>query len=425
MASTLIGPADGRRIVPVLVGTPAQPGRCTLSITDTATVVLPDSVPVYVDPTTFGFAGRSLLLAGSPNYVPRVRHDSSPQLRYTTDSIFGVIRSPDGRWSVIPRPPQVRYFGAVRAAARGEGRWDVVFVQLDTTLISFPTEGPTRAAWHGIVTERGWERLQRLPLPPRDTIDVFNPGQLLRNGDTLTWAIRHRTLETGRVGGVGVLRAVGDRWTYQLAEANASAVQAVHFNGVGDRLFVRREAPPGTLHFELAMLALTPEPRTLAILKPSEGVTRWLPRAYQMADGAAAYAWTESRGEGESAMHVVGIDARGTPIGERLVPNGYTRALPLSITPGGAPWIFLGDRRSFDASGGPGVFELVLVSPSSARTAAEIPNAFASPPTHAVQHAGSAVVVGAVRYPRSGVPGMASAIATVGYACRESRDRVE
>lgn len=401
-------------------GSVPQSERCQLRVLDSARVRVGDSIDVYIEPTAFVPAGKSLLLAGSPNYVPRPDAHQRPGDRLAIDSIFGAVRGPDGVWVAIPIPRQVRHFGGVRAVASGEGRWHVVFIEIPTVMQEYRMDGATIAAWHGVLTQRGWEQLERLPLPHPDTVDVLNASALLRRGDTLTWALRLRTPETRSAGGVGVLEARRGHWSFRLVEPHALTVNAAQFANGERRLFIRREAEPRKGLFQLVSYAFRPDATPLDTLLPADDVSRFLNRAYSLADGGVAYHWIEPRDSGPAELRMLALDSVGGRVGDRTIARPYTIHFPLRAGRGSAAWLVLGDRRGSGRSRmNGGWLELARVTPTRSMRVASLPHRFVAPPSLLVRDGSSIQLVGPVLHPREGGPMVGSMVVTVGYSCRD------
>lgn len=403
----------GARVVP-------RGDRCRLQVIDSSRVRIGDSLDVYIEPNAFVAAGGSLLLAGSPNYVPRPDAHKRPGQRLAIDSIFGAVRRPDGAWVAVPIPASVRHFGGVRAVATGEGRWDVVFIEISTVMQDYRMDDRTLAAWHGVVTWRGWEHLERLPLSNLDTVDVMNASALLRHGDTLSWALRVRTTETLRVGGVGVLESRGGPWSFRLVERHALSVHAAQLASGARRLFIRREAEPRRGEFQLVSYAFRPEPVPLDTLLPADNVSRFLNRFSSLADGGVAYNRIEPLDSGPSELRTMALDSMGRRAEDRLVSRPYTIHFPLQLQRGAAGWLVLGDHRGTGRSRlDGGRLELARVTPSRSTRVASIPHRFVAPPSLLVRDGRSIHLVGPILNPRAGGPMVGSMVMTVGYSCRE------
>lgn len=387
---------------------------------DSGGVRIGDSLDVYIEPNAFVLAGQSLLLAGSPNYVPRPDASMRPGQRLAIDSIFGAIRGPDGRWIAIPVPAPVRHFGGVRAVASGDGRWDVVFVELPTVMQEYRMDGATIAVWHGVLTQRGWQQLERLQLPNPDTVDVINSSALLRRGDTLTWALRLRTPATLRAGGAGVLESRAGTWKFQLLDAHALSVHAVQLGSGERRLFVRREAQPRRGKFQLVGYLFRPGPTPSDTLLDADDVTRFLLRAYAVTDGGAAFSWIEPRESGMPVLHTLALDSTGSRVDNRTIALPYAIHFPLRVNDRSAEWLVLGDRRGEGrARAEGGRLELALVTPTRSEMVASMSHRFVAPPSLLARDGRSVLLVGPVLHPKRGGPMVGSMVTTVGYSCRD------
>lgn len=142
--------------------------------------------PLYVEADAFVANGRGdVLLAGTPNYLWKV----SPQGEInglTADSIFGVVIARDGMARVVPAPVEPRRIRGIRAAARPDGGWDVVFA--DVPVDSSSSAGAERL-WYAAFDGSRWSSLEPLPMPSGVALSPMFTSSLVRAGDTLAWAL--------------------------------------------------------------------------------------------------------------------------------------------------------------------------------------------------------------------------------------------
>lgn len=281
-------------------------------------------------------------------------------------------------------------------------------------------DGVTIAAWHGVLTLRGWVQLERLPLPNPDTVDVFNSSALLRRGDTLTWALRLRTPATLRAGGAGVLEARAGKWSFQLLDAHALSVHAVQLGSGARQLLVRREAEPRRGQFQLVSYSLGQGVPLIDTLLVADAVTRFLTRAYALADGGGAFNWMEPRETGVPVLHTLALDSAGRRVEDRSVVLPYAIHFPLRANDRAAEWLVLGDRRGDGRSRAEGGrLELALVTPTRSTRVASLPHRFVAPPSLLVRDGRSVLLVGPVLHQKQGGPMVGSMVTTVGYSCRD------
>lgn len=137
---------------------------------------------LYIEPLTFISDKGSTLLAGTPNYVWR---GAKSEGRYTE---FGVIVSLDGHVSRIPPPIDPKLMNDMRAVRLKDGSWGIVFAE---SMVGERTkhEAPWVRLWYGVFDGQAWHSLERLPFPAKTPLQIGTMSQLVRNGDTLAFAL--------------------------------------------------------------------------------------------------------------------------------------------------------------------------------------------------------------------------------------------
>jgi len=413
LPAALRGEAGAQVAVPDSV---VRPARCTMRVVDSAEVHLPDKRPVYIEPNSFVAAGRSLLLAGAPSYVFPLPGVADTGL--ARDSIFGVIRTPSGRWVPVTVPAPVRYFGGVRAAPAGEGEWHVIFIELATSMADQRGHGSSIAAWYGRLSAAGWSRVERLPSDDPDHMDPLNSTELLRRGDTLTWATHVRSPRTRLAGGVGLFESIAGKWRYRLLEPHAMHVHAAQLANGERRLFVRRERDARDAMWQLVQYALSPVPRPVDTLYQADDRSRMLNRLYRTTDGRITYNWYQSELGADPELHSIGVDGRGRIIGRRVIPFDYLRHYPLRAPDGARPWLVLGHMQDV-GSGTPdgGQLQLAWVTPTQAWRDASIPHHFMGPPQPLMRSADRVDLTGPMQHPISSGGHIVSLVVSVGFTC--------
>lgn len=143
---------------------------------------------LYVEPYMMQANTRGdLLLAGRSNYLFEQAADGR-WVRARRDSIFGAVIPLEGEPQVVPSPVPTKLLGKMRAAARQDGKWDVVFTELISPNDEQATDTVARL-WHGVLEGARWHSLHVLPHPPG--VGLHNGvSSLVRYGDTLAWAVK-------------------------------------------------------------------------------------------------------------------------------------------------------------------------------------------------------------------------------------------
>lgn len=271
------------------VAQPAQ--QCTVRELTRRRLGVGDGLELYVEPVAFVASGKRVLLAGTPNYLYTRRADGSV-LRQVRDSVFGVVIDADLRAHTIPSPIPARLVSGVRASAREDGAWDVVFAQ-EEPWNRFPPPDSSRVVWYGKYDGREWSSLTRLPVPPGAVFHPFLGSPLVRRGDTLAWAMS-MTGSDGRRGTVLFERKDGNWRSERLPTGGADYVAPMYSDSAGLLLAVIQ--PDRALRSDAQSLILygrRPEWRPLrrVVRGRDEPVGRPI---YDPTPGGRAFGWTNT-----------------------------------------------------------------------------------------------------------------------------------
>lgn len=156
-----------------------------------------------------------LFLAGFPNYL-FARQPSGPARLVAESGVLGAVLDSAGRARVIPAPIDPRYIADIRAVARPEGGWEVVFTEF-----AHPAEPGTRPStndsisglWSGVFDGTDWTSLAELQVPEDVRFNRLGVSAPALHGDRLAWAVsgyrNHAPL-------ILVLERVGGAWTTQV-----------------------------------------------------------------------------------------------------------------------------------------------------------------------------------------------------------------
>lgn len=208
---------------------------CSVTAISHHLLVLANNHEIYVAPETFAANSKGdVLLAGTPNYIFARPADSTGVL-IGRDSLFGAILSVTGRVSAIRPPLDPHLVTGVRALARTDGRWSLVFAerahaQHDQTRTS---DERIVALWHGVLEGTQWSSLERLPVPPDVELSAarvsFSP--LRQQDDRLAWAVGAR-LSSG-VEGVLVLERQAGRWSSRIVHTRSAVLGGLTYSESG------------------------------------------------------------------------------------------------------------------------------------------------------------------------------------------------
>lgn len=166
--------------------------------------------PLYIDADAFVADGRgNVLLAGTPNFVWRTSAEGT-LIGVSSDSVFGAVIAPDGSAQLVPAPVDPAQVRGIRATARPEGGWDVVFAEEP-----LPQAGSTPAGrlWYGVLNGSSWSMVEPIPVPDSVSVDTLFTSSLVRHADTLSWALTRRGFQ--KHDAISLLQRVGGHWVHE------------------------------------------------------------------------------------------------------------------------------------------------------------------------------------------------------------------
>lgn len=217
---------------------PAAASSCSVAAISHYPLVLANNHEIYVAPETFAAnSNGDILLSGTPNYIFARPADGTGVL-IGRDSLFGAIISATGRVSAIQPPLDPRLVTGVRALARTDGSWSLVFgerahAQHDQAR---PSDERIVALWHGVLEGTQWSSLEKIPVPPGVELSAarvsFSP--LRQHGDRLAWAVGAR-LSSG-VEGVLVLERQAGRWSSRIVNTRSAVLGGLIYSESGTLL---------------------------------------------------------------------------------------------------------------------------------------------------------------------------------------------
>ena len=342
---------------------------CTLRVLDSAAVTVAGG-RAYIEPQAVVPAGRSLLLAGIPagiSWPAGVAADPS----LVPDSLVGAIRDADGRWTPVRHPPQLPWITGLRALARGADAWDVTFIEMDGPVTGHVQ--PTRAAWHGELTARGWARLERLPVERAHALRELNGTRLTRQGDTLTWGLTAILDTVTPWPRALVLRRYDGAW-HQVATVD-SALEAVAVSPprTGEQLLTLRMTPEPFGSY-LVVAPLTAPPDAGRALGPPDRLRHVALRWTALPGPWSAVHRLDIRDEEEAWWHTVVLDGDGRPVAVRRFTWDEGETRPVRVGAPDAPWLYLAHegRDTPEQPFTPGVLHLLAVTPSRVQRLASL-----------------------------------------------------
>lgn len=212
--------------------------HCTAHEVSRERLIVEGNRALYVEPVVLTTSRKGdVLLAGTPNYLT-VLNQSGRGVGFVHDSVFGVLLRPDGRKHIVSAPMDARRIGAIRAVELGDGKWAFTFAERDRPRRADESPSdeidptPVIRLWYGVYDGRIWSSLEQLPFPSEGRVKPFNSSLLVRQGDTLAWAMQ-LDVSDDRDKAVLFERLRG-RWKYEIVPAsNAVYVTLAHSDTLG------------------------------------------------------------------------------------------------------------------------------------------------------------------------------------------------
>jgi hypothetical protein len=337
--------------------------------------------PLYVEADAFVANGRGeVLLAGTPNYLWKI----SPQdeiVGLTADSILGAVIARDGTARLVPAPMDPKRIRGIRAAARPDGGWDVVFA--DVPADSSSSAGAERL-WYTAYDGSRWSALEPLPVPSDVALSPTFTSSLVRRGDTLAWALTPAMRQGRR--DISLFQRVGGRWTHEtVPTTNAADVDLAHSDSLGFVLAVvqpdlRLQEADGN---SLLLWTRQPDWRIARRLVHGRGEGRvHAPSLVRTSGGLLATWWTpvgegpETRNElraryvgpPESSEPVIMLDPN-VPFGFEMSPVSWGAGVPLWVSehqsaetgqgePGEIRYVSVAGRQPFEVARTPNPYRM-------------------------------------------------------------------
>jgi hypothetical protein len=205
----------------------AGPAGCVVRETSRAPLVIDGNREIYVEPTVVLSSGRSILLAGRPNYLFSAGAPTDERT-VTRDSVFGVILDRDGRARLVPAPIRGELVEATRAIALPGGRWAALFGELKRPS-NLPKPDTIARLWYGEFDGAKWGTLEQLPDVPGGIVNLEMGSELILRGDTLFAAVRV-TVESSSSEDVAVFERRAGQWRLEVVPTIRAAYAELFYS---------------------------------------------------------------------------------------------------------------------------------------------------------------------------------------------------
>jgi hypothetical protein len=172
-----------------------------------------------------------VLLAGNFSFLNE-RVDETRWKLVRRDSTLGAVLARDGTRHLVRSPIPTRPVANVRAAARPDGGWDVVFGEVPP----YPPGGSRADSlvrlWHGVLDGPRWRSVDTIPIPPGGKLSSRDMSDLLRRGDTLFVGLTF--YRRGGFRDVALFSLHGGRWEVEWVPVLHSGYPRIaYWDGVG------------------------------------------------------------------------------------------------------------------------------------------------------------------------------------------------
>ncbi|CAA9337218.1 MAG: hypothetical protein AVDCRST_MAG68-3421 [uncultured Gemmatimonadetes bacterium] len=201
--------------------------RCTASIVSQERLSVTGGHEIYVEPVTLAAVGGDVLLAGSPAFLWDTTKTDDAR-RQQNRRILGVVIHHDGHNTIVPSPIDAKLILGIRAVGIQNNTWAVVFAESKPWVGSTPPDTADRV-WFGVYNGSRWSTLEQIPLPHGVRVHPLRGSGLVRQGDTLFWAVR--TTTEARASEVVVFRREGARWFSDTVPTRDATDLALAYSG--------------------------------------------------------------------------------------------------------------------------------------------------------------------------------------------------
>lgn len=374
-----------------------------------------DGARVYIEPSTALEHDGALLVLGLPSYVSRP--DSGPgRWRVARDSIFGALILANGSWRSVPRPPAVRHPFAPRAVRRSDGAWDVVLLELPAAFDP-QTSDSVIGIWHATLRDTSWSFVERVAVPNAIQPRILQVSNLVRAGDTLTWAAPYSRGRAGGTDGILLLERLDGRWTWRTFEWRATWVDLL-VNASGHRRMVETHANDSDDSLTLRLLSLSNPPRALA--EARTGYSKRLHVA-QLDGDRAVVSYRDADDQLEQNWRAITLDGRSGEARLVSLRGGYEKVSALGRESSGGVLHWLADdRKSGQVQGS---LKLLRQRASDVVEVAEVANPFLLPSPVFVGALNRYWMIGPAFAPHASSEPPWTATLSVGFECRDATSR--
>ena len=211
--------------------------------------LIPDEHDLYIAPRTFVSNGKgAILLAGRPNYL-FARGADGRGILVSQDSVLGaVVYENELNPRIVPAPIDAQLVTGVRALARADGAWNIVFAERDSSLHDQPNraDDPIAGLWYGVYNGVSWTLLERIPIPPNVKLSAAMSANtpLVRMTDDNSLAVAVGAQVAHASEGVIVFKRQAAAWSHEVVNTRSTAVGGLLYTESGEFLITVIAADP-------------------------------------------------------------------------------------------------------------------------------------------------------------------------------------
>lgn len=191
---------------------------------------LADGGELYVEPVVVAPSREGeLLLLGRYNYL--FQPVGERWMPAPDDSVMGAVVEPSGAAWIVNAPFPANLLDGIRALAREDGGWDVVFAQLRPSTDTVRSD-TVETLWYGVLRQGRWAMLERLPASRGRVVHGDRVSSLVRWGDTLAWAVSQQRPGDALMS-VLVYERGDSGWAFSVVPAAPAYVELMHHPATG------------------------------------------------------------------------------------------------------------------------------------------------------------------------------------------------
>jgi hypothetical protein len=385
--------ACGRTNVSGLAVNPVAASQCRIDEVSRAKLVDGHGRQVYIQPVVAVPNPRGeIFLGGERSYVFG-RQDDGRWTRVPEDSLLGAIIPRTGPSELVRAPIPSHLLGSVRAVARDDGTWAVVFAEMKPA--GAERSDSVARLWYGVLDGPRWTSLENIPIPPHGVVRGAALSSPVEADGVFSWAVILATPE--RPSDVLVLQRKQGEWSYQVVPTIFASYAAITYASGSEPLLavVQPDLELPSDGNSLFLWARRPGWVQIAKVASSSDGEVHDPRLDRLA-GTSVLSWLAQRKGGAYSAHAVSGDSAGLGGSVVTLDSSVARGSRRAVFPvQSSPQVWVLDHQQHDGDAP----EVRFVSNTGAAPTliGQIPNPFIGPFAANTQSPSEILVMGGVQ----------------------------